>query len=170
MKLFTNFSIFVFALLVANTMLLANGEPLKAKLDVQKAEINAQFDQSAEIEALIKAEGLTYAQLMEKYPDLTMASSVKPTANEEDFFARGGDVPLGIPGFWWGFFLGIVGMAIVYFTMDEGSDRKKQVMNALWGCIAFSLLWVLLIFVVFASAATVVSSDPSIPASILSAA
>lgn len=64
------------------------------------------------------------------------------------------DNPLGIPGFWWGFCLGWVGMLIMYLTMDEGSARKEQVKNALYGCIIMTVLWTVLWFVAFATAAT----------------
>lgn len=64
------------------------------------------------------------------------------------------DNPLGIPGFWWGFCLGWVGMLIMYLTMDEGAARKEQVKNALYGCIIFSVLWLVIWFGVIAAAAT----------------
>lgn len=64
------------------------------------------------------------------------------------------DNPLGIPGFWWGFCLGWVGALIIYLTMDEGSDRKEQVKNAIYGCIASVLIWGLVWFGLIAAAAS----------------
>jgi len=55
--------------------------------------------------------------------------------------------PLGIPSFLWGFILGVIGILIVYLITENGDETKK----ALWGCLAFTVLWVVLYFVLFAS-------------------
>lgn len=46
----------------------------------------------------------------------------------------GGDVPLGIPAFWWGCVLGVVGIIIVYIVTKDSSKAVK----AGWGCLASS--------------------------------
>ncbi|MEM6344252.1 MAG: hypothetical protein AAF927_10245 [Bacteroidota bacterium] len=39
--------------------------------------------------------------------------------------------PLGIPSFIWGFCLGFIGMAVVYFVTED----REEVMSALYGCL-----------------------------------
>ncbi len=100
----------------------------------KKANIEQQLSQLDQIEKIILQEGLTYQELAVKYPELVAKTNVA-SENEEGIFSGDRDAPLGIPGFWWGFCLGWVGLLIVYLTMDEGASRKEQVKNALWGCV-----------------------------------
>lgn len=51
--------------------------------------------------------------------------------------------PLGIPSFLWGFILGVIGILIVYLITEDGDETKK----ALWGCLAWTVLWLVLYFV-----------------------
>jgi len=37
-------------------------------------------------------------------------------------------------------------MLVIYLTMDEGSARKEQVMNALWGCVISQAIWLVVWF------------------------
>ncbi len=62
--------------------------------------------------------------------------------------------PLGIPSFIWGFLLGVIGILIVYLITEDGDETKK----ALWGCIAFTVLWLVIYFVLIAGAVGAASS------------
>lgn len=104
------------------------------------------------IETIIENEGLTYEELSVKYPELVANANIASSAAEEGIFDKSSDSPMGIPGFWWGFCLGWIGMLVVYLTMDEGSDRRDQVMNALWGCVIGSVVYTVLWFAIFAAA------------------
>ena len=53
-------------------------------------------------------------------------------------FMSGGDVPLGIPAFFWGCVFGVVGVAIVYFVTNGDKD---QVRKAIYGCIPWVVVW-----------------------------
>jgi hypothetical protein len=67
-------------------------------------------------------------------------------SSEMEFDAAGSNgAPLGIPGFLWGFCLGLIGILIVYLATSEGSDRKKHVNQALYGCLAWSALYLILV-------------------------
>ena len=55
--------------------------------------------------------------------------------------------PLGIPSFFWGFLLGVIGILIVYLITEDGEETKK----ALWGCIAWGVLWLVIYFVFLGS-------------------
>lgn len=52
--------------------------------------------------------------------------------------------PLGIPGFLWGFCLGLIGILVVLIAMSDNPDRKKHVTNAIYGCLAWTLLYLLI--------------------------
>ncbi len=54
----------------------------------------------------------------------------------------GGDIPLGVPAFFWGCILGVVGVAIVYFVTNGDRD---QVRKAIYGCIP----WVVIVLFYF---------------------
>ncbi len=119
----------------------ANNNPVN--IEDGKSTIKTEIADLEAIENIILNEGLTYSELADKYPALVENANIASSAEEEGLFDRASDSPLGIPGFWWGFCLGWVGMLIVYLTMDSGSDRKEQVMNALWGCLISVAFWVL---------------------------
>ncbi|MFM2394254.1 MAG: hypothetical protein RLZZ546_2236 [Bacteroidota bacterium] len=112
------------------------------KIKQNKEQIEQQFTDIEKVEKIILEEGLTYSELAAKYPELVATNKIA-SENEDGIFENGKGTPLNIPGFWWGFCLGWVGMLIVYLTMDEGSTRKEQVMNALWGCIISSVIGVI---------------------------
>jgi hypothetical protein len=50
-------------------------------------------------------------------------------------------------------------MLVVYLTMDEGADRKREVKSALYGCIAGTLIGYLIYALIIAAT---VSNDPVI--------
>lgn len=132
--------ILLFAMLILSVSVFAtNSNP--GKMKANKAVIEQQLADLDKIEKIIAEEGLTYSELAIKYPELVSNVNLSPASSEDGIFEGASDSPLGIPGFWWGFCLGWVGMLIVYLTMDEGSTRKEQVMNALWGCIIAYVLF-----------------------------
>jgi hypothetical protein len=130
--------------LVANNVTPVNLEDGKASISMEIADLEA-------IEKIILNEGLTYDELALKYPELVANANIASESEEDGIFDKSSDSPLGIPGFWWGFCLGWVGMLVVYLTMDSGSDRKEQVMNALWGCIISSVIGTIFYLAVIAA-------------------
>jgi len=67
-------------------------------------------------------------------------------------FMGGGDAPLGIPAFFWGCVLGIIGVAIVYFATN---GDMNQVKNAIFGCIPWVVVWIIWYFLIYDVAKTV---------------
>ena len=132
-KLFT-LLVFCFVAFNMNATNPINSEDGVSTITMETADIQA-------IETIIEAEGLTYNELAAKYPELVDNANISSAASEEGIFDTSDELPLGIGGFWWGFVLGLVGVLIVYLSLDEGSTRKDQVKNALYGCIASVLLW-----------------------------
>jgi hypothetical protein len=120
---------------------IANTTPVKPaeKMNQTKQVVNDQLFKLQEMDRILDEENLTYDQLAAKYPELLEETPISSSV-DEGVFDKAADSPLGIPGFWWGFCLGWVGMLIVYLMMDEGQDRKDQVKNALIGCIIGSVI------------------------------
>lgn len=121
-----------------------NGVTVPANLEDGRSIIAMETMDIEAIETIIENEGLTYAELAEKYPNLVANANIASSANEEGLFDSSSDAPLGIGGFWWGLVLGCLGVLIVYIAMDEGSDRKEQVRSSLIGCLisaALSSIW-----------------------------
>ena len=48
--------------------------------------------------------------------------------------------PLGIPSFWWGFCIGVWGIAVVYFVTEDRDETKL----AFKGCVVGTLVYVVL--------------------------
>jgi len=151
---------FLFCFLVSSVLLATNplknsttnpGDLLK-KFDDSSTEINTQLNDLHKVNDVVVKEGMNYDALATSHADLVESTGL--SAHSSGILDSHPDSPLGIGGFWWGFVLGWVGMLIVYLSMDEGNGRKEQVKNALYGCLTWVVIWVLLIFVVFAAAAT----------------
>lgn len=83
---------------------------------------------------------MTYSMLMETNSGLVESVSLVPGSA----LPMGAAAPaLGIPSFWWGCVLGVVGIAIVYIVSDQDADEAKK---ALWGCVASSVGWIAFYF------------------------
>ncbi len=155
-------------LMLTSLFVFANGDPgkLANKFTQKQTEVNDQMFKMQEIDRILKDENLTYKQLAEKYPDLVNSTNLAPTV-DDGIFDKAADSPLGIPGFWWGFCLGLVGILIVYLSMDEGADRKEQVKNALIGCVIWTGLWLIFYFVFWGVLfASTVDAATEIPAAL----
>lgn len=110
-------------------------------MDVALSELN-------ELDAFLDMnEGLTYADLAASGSDLI--------ANISDIaaplgLAQDGELPLGIPAFWWGCVLGWIGWLLVYVLTDQD---KEQTRSAFTGCLISSgvsvVLSVLYYFVLY---------------------
>ncbi|MDO8368639.1 MAG: hypothetical protein Q7T20_17705 [Saprospiraceae bacterium] len=98
--------------------------------------VEAEFAGITELEQLVEGCSATYSELaLESNPQLSAVS------NDQDILASllSGAAPdteraLGIPGFCWGFCLGLVGILITYVSL-EGDARSKQTREAWLGCI-----------------------------------
>jgi hypothetical protein len=65
------------------------------------------------------------------------------------------DLPLGIPGFWWGFCLGLIGIQLVYILMEDSPDRKEQTKKALIGALIWVGIWIVFWLLFWASFAVI---------------
>ena len=92
--------------------------------------------------------GVTLTDVVNNASGIAASLNLKPTAFEGlSSILRGGDLPLGIPAFWWGCFAWAIGVAVVYFTTED----KSETMNSVWGCLVstgvWTISWVLWVFV-----------------------
>lgn len=73
--------------------------------------------------------GTTYSDLKSSNSDLLLnvSDNAAPMGMSEK-----GDLPLGIPSFWWGCILGWVGLLIVYLVTD---NDRTEVKSAFKGCL-----------------------------------
>lgn len=116
--------------------------------------LDQEFAGMSALEQVVNDRNATYSDLATEQntllnsvtADNDIASSLLGSA------APSGDRLLGIPGFWWGFCLGILGIILVYVAVD-GEARKSEGKKAIIGCAIWSVLWIVLWFGLLASGA-----------------
>lgn len=106
--------------------------------------VNAEFEKLNKLEEFVTAnEGVT----IEDVQNTELTQDLKLDTNVTNAVAAG-ELPLGIPAFWWGCVLGLLGVLAVYLITDKDKDQTKK---ALYGCLAWTVLWVVYYFVVLAT-------------------
>ncbi len=134
--------VFLFVLLLSTSLFAINPSTSSSMLDHfqdSSDAIDTELSQLHEMNQLVLDNGYSYEALNANHPTLVSSSNLSSNA-KAGIFDGHPDNPAGIPGFWWGFCCGLIGMAVVYLTMDEGSGRKEQVTKALYGCLASAIL------------------------------
>ncbi len=126
----------MFAMFVMSGMTFADDDA--SLFNVDKQAIEQEVAPLNDLEIYVNAnEGVTYDQI-----DNSAVLNKEVVMGDVDL---SGDGPLGIPSFLWGCILGVVGILIVYLITEDGDETKM----ALWGCIAWSVLWVVFYFVLW---------------------
>ena len=106
--------------------------------------VNAEFEKLNKLEEFVVAnEGVT----IEDVQNTELTQDLKLDTNVTNAVAAG-ELPLGIPAFWWGCVLGLLGVLAVYLITDKDKDQTKK---ALYGCLAWTVLWVVYYLVVLAT-------------------
>ncbi|MCB0684917.1 MAG: hypothetical protein KDC53_00290 [Saprospiraceae bacterium] len=114
-------------------------------LKADKIAIDQEFQALDALEQRVKAENLTYKDLDQ---ETVQALSLKSDVSSSLLAVAGADdLPLGIPGFWWGFCLSWVGILLVYLLLEDSPDRKEQTKKALIGALVglgvYIVFWIL---------------------------
>ena len=106
--------------------------------------LDNEFAGMTELEQLVETSNATYSQLASENNALlnTVTSDNNIATSLLGSVAPDGDRLLGIPGFWWGFCLGILGIILVYVAV-EGDARKSEGKKAIIGCAVWSVLWII---------------------------
>lgn len=115
--------------------------------------IDQQFSGLNELEQVVTERNATYTELAAEGNSLLSNVS----ANQDLGASLIGSVApsdrlLGIPGFLWGFCLGILGIILVYVAIDDPAAKKREGKQAIIGCAIWTVLWVLLYGFVLTSA------------------
>lgn len=106
--------------------------------------VNAEFEKLNKLEEYVAAnEGVT----IEDVQNTELTQDLKLDTNVTNAVAAG-ELPLGIPAFWWGCVLGLLGVLAVYLITDKDKEQTKK---ALYGCLAWTVLWVVYYVVVLAT-------------------
>ncbi len=103
-----------------------------------------EFAGMTELEQLVEARNATYTELASENNTLlnNVSSNNDIASTLLGSVAPDGDRLLGIPGFWWGFCLGVLGIILVYVAI-EGDARKTEGKKAIIGCAVWSVIWII---------------------------
>jgi hypothetical protein len=111
------------------------------------AEFEASLNELNQLEAVVLSqEDATFESLQLTNQDLMVNISDQPMLSD----GTQRKPPLGIPSWIWGCALGFIGIGIVYFVTED----NDEVMKALYGCIGYTVVVVIIYFAAFASAAS----------------
>ncbi len=113
--------------------------------DQSSSTINVALSDLNELNDIVITNNFDFETLSNVHPDLVIDN--KLNASPSELFESHPDSPLGISGFWWGLCCNIVGMFIVYISMDGGNGRKEQVKSALYGCLTFVGIYALVLLI-----------------------
>lgn len=106
--------------------------------------VNAEFEKLNKLEQYVAThEGVT----IEDVKETELTENLNLDTNVTNAVVAG-ELPLGIPAFWWGCVLGLLGVLAVYLITDKDKEQTKK---ALYGCLAWTVLWAVYYFVVLAT-------------------
>lgn len=114
---------------------------------VDEQEINAEFAQLNELESFVNAnEGVTISDINAESPLLANVSTSNDILGA--LSTLGGDPPLGIPSFLWGFCFSVTGIALVYFVADDRDETKKAFTGCAVSAGLYILFWVVYVLII----------------------
>jgi hypothetical protein len=148
------FTLMLTAMLLGFVTLSANtvNPPASAMFQDNLSRFDQSFDQLNQLEQTVEQTGQTYSQLAaDNNALLENVAYNNDISNALLGSAGDGDRLLGIPGFFWGFCLGILGIILVYVAIDDAGAKKREVKQAIIGCAIWSVLWVVLYFGLWAA-------------------
>jgi hypothetical protein len=137
-KILSIFSVFCLTILFA----FAN-DPQDA-FNYDESKLNAEFDQLNKIEKYVEQNDVTLEELQAQNSDLVSGIDLNTDAASS---LTAADLPAGIPAFWWGCVLAVLGVILVYVLTDQDKEQTKK---ALIGCLVFAGAWVIYYVVIVA--------------------
>jgi hypothetical protein len=133
------------------TALLASS-PSATPFQDDLSRLDSDFAGMTALEKLVEERNATYSDLAAENNNLlnSVTDNTDVAASLLGSAAPGDDRLLGIPGFWWGFCLGLLGVILVYVAV-EGDAKKSEGRSALIGCAVWTAIWLVLYFLWFAA-------------------
>jgi hypothetical protein len=142
----TTVALFAGALLASS----ANTTPANPFQD-DLSRLDREFDGLNQLEQVVNDRNATYTELAAENNPL-----LNNVTNERDIAASllgtaapDGDRLLGIPGFLWGFCLGILGIILVYVAIDDPAAKKREGRQAIIGCAIWTVVWTVLYLLIW---------------------
>lgn len=105
-------------------------------LNYEPQKINSEFEQLNKIEQYVQNNEGTTLESLKNNP---LLENIKITDNASSSIVSG-ELPGGIPAFWWGCVLSWVGLILVYVITDKD---KAQTKKALMGCLVSGGIYIL---------------------------
>lgn len=135
------------AVMLLNTAMFAGSADL---FNNNAKAVDVQFQALDQLDQQVSVTNATFSELQSQNSELLNGIKLDNNAMAT-FSPGGGDCPVfGIPSFLWGCFLGVAGIAIVYFVCGDKDETKK----ALLGCIIPSVVGIVYYIVVIAAVAS----------------
>jgi hypothetical protein len=104
--------------------------------------LDNEFAGISQLEQLVEERNATYSELAAENNVLlqNVNSDTDIAASLLNAMAPDDERLLNIPGFWWGFCLGILGVILVYVAID-GETKQREGKKAMVGCLIRSALY-----------------------------
>lgn len=121
----------------------------EAPAEAYSYDASTDFEQLNQIEKYVESSGATLEDMQANNSALLKDLTLAPDSSAA--FAVD-ELPLGIPAFWWGCVLTLLGVILVYVLTDKDKDQTKK---ALYGCLVTGgvyLLYIIFWGVVFGRA------------------
>ncbi|MCB0665441.1 MAG: hypothetical protein KDC80_06440 [Saprospiraceae bacterium] len=146
--------LFSTTLIAENTKSVADSpDQISEVLKADKTAIDQEFESLDVLEQQVKSQNLTYGDLdQETIESLSLKADVSGSLLA---VAGADELPLGIPGFWWGFCLSWVGILLVYLLMEDSPERKEQTKKAVIGALVGIGVWIVFWVLFWASFAVI---------------
>lgn len=126
---------------------------IQSVTEFDDSEIYAAFADVSDLDQyLTQNDNKTYTEVSQENGTLLNGIS---SSTSLPFSASTDELVLGIPSFLWGCVFGWVGLLVVYLVLEN----KEQTKKALYGCIASTVVSVVLYIVIFAAAATTTTTN-----------
>lgn len=101
------------------------------------------FAQLNKIEAYVNSNDVTLENLKAENSELLNGITI---SNESSASLLADELPLGIPAFWWGCVLTVLGVILVYVLTDQDKDQTKK---ALYGCLVTAGAYIIFYVVIY---------------------
>ncbi len=105
--------------------------------------VEEDFAQLNEIEAYVNANDVTLENLKSENSALLNGITI---SNDSSASLLADELPLGIPAFWWGCVLTVLGVILVYVLTDQDKDQTKK---ALYGCLVTAGAYIIFYVVIY---------------------